>query len=344
MKGVLKMEQFQQQINAIIENKEAMVLATLIHVEGSSYRKTGATMLLNKDETTIGMISGGCLEEDLYARSEALFGTGKSEVHQYDLSSEDDLGWGLGAGCNGVISILIRDIDEAFRESFMTLSKHLIAKEPVLFIQSIQYSTYTLYSKSKKMFGNQSLSCTEEFDSIFDQVSPFTRFNCIKEIDNGKYFLQIFWPERSLYIIGAGSDARPLAKLAGEIGFLVHVLDWRESLCTNEHFPKAHSLRSGEIVHLLKTTEFHPFDSVVIMTHNFQQDKSIIAELQHQELFYLGVLGSKKRAERLINGILPDHLHSPVGISIGADGPHEIAISIVAELIAERERKIAWKL
>lgn len=149
-------------------------------------------------------------------------------------------------------------------------------------------------------------------------------------------YFQLIWPRPALYIIGAGVDARPLARLAGNVGYAVHLFDSRSALCNEIHFPTAVSFQVGDTEKLIDNISLSPLDSVVIMTHDFQLDAKLMHRLRAHQLLYLGILGSKKRTERLLGEEIPNWIHSPIGLSIGADGPEEIAVSIVAELIAVR--------
>ena len=119
------MEDFQQLILEVLKDSKPSALVTIVNVEGSAYRREGASMVIKEDDSQFGVLSGGCLEKDLHYRAKEIFITGKSDIFKYDLSAEDDLGWGLGAGCNGIISVIIRNIDNRFRMSLLTLSKHL---------------------------------------------------------------------------------------------------------------------------------------------------------------------------------------------------------------------------
>ena len=124
------MEPIQQMIETLLNDSQPAVLATIVHVEGSAYRKEGAWMLIGDSNSQMGMISGGCIESDLHSRAQKLINTGKTEVVQYDYSAEDDVGWGRGAGCNGIVSVLIRDIDEKFRDTLTSLHKDLPQRIP----------------------------------------------------------------------------------------------------------------------------------------------------------------------------------------------------------------------
>lgn len=323
-------------IETILNDNDAVVLAMIVHVEGSAYRKEGSWMLFQEDETRLGVISGGCIESDLQIRAQKLFHTGQVEVVQYDLSAEDDLGWGRGAGCNGVVTVFIRDVDAAFIQFLHCTKQKLLAKEPVLFIQSME--TFHHYGGMMQC-GRQYGQLEEGIQFEWDVTTPFQQQSGQEKIHGEALYCQLIWPTPNLYIIGTGEDARPLARLAHEVGYAVHLLDWRPSMCNETHFPTAMSFRTGNIGQLLETIDLSPLDSIIIMTHDFQKDVDIIQKLQDIRLLYLGILGSKKRTARLFGGAIPKGIYSPVGLSIGADGPAEIAVSIVAELIAVRRRK-----
>lgn len=324
-------------IDIILNADGPVVLAMIVNVVGSAYRKEGSWMLFQRDGTQFGVISGGCLENDLQSRAKDLFETEKVEVVQYDLSAEDDLGWGRGAGCNGVVSVLIRDIDQEFRRFLYVTHQQLLAKEPVLFIQSMNiFNDYGGITQNGHRYGNRK----DDLPVKIDTTIPFQHQAGQENISDYRFFFQMLWPEPSLYIIGAGADARPLARLAQSVGYTVHLLDWRQSLCNETHFPTTLSFRIGDVGQLLETIQFSPLDSIVIMTHDFQRDMKIIQQIRHIPLLYLGILGSKKRTRRLVGEEIPEWIHSPIGLSIDADGPEEIAVSIVAELIAVRRRKM----
>ncbi|MBS4202005.1 XdhC family protein [Bacillus sp. FJAT-49732] len=324
-----------------IEHNQPTVLAQIVNVDGSSYRKEGAWMLLEEDGSKIGVISGGCLENDLKYRASELFSTGRVEIVRYDLSSEDDLGWGVGAGCNGVVSVLLRDIDDGFRHSLISLKEQLNKMEPVLYIQSlIHFEQYAFSTKTNYFFGHFPFEIPKVFIEKLHTTPLLSHYAELKSFKNEPFFLQIIWPKPNLYIIGAGEDVRPFAHLASNTGYSVHILDWREAYCTRNYYPFAQSLRIGEPDYLLKGIPLSNLDSVVIMTHDFQRDRKVLEHLKELQLFYIGILGSKKRTERLMGGKIPDWLHSPVGLKIGAEGPKEISISIMAELIQSRRRKL----
>lgn len=154
------------------------------------------------------------------------------------------------------------------------------------------------------------------------------------------FYVQRYNPKPRLIVLGAGPDAKPLVRTAAQSGFAVTLWDWRESLCCKEQFPQADECIVGSPALLGSDLHLRPSDAVVLMTHHFQHDRVLLEAMLQKDIFYLGILGPRRRTSRLLGGtIIPEHVHSPIGLPIGADGPEEIAISIMAEIIS----KLRWK-
>lgn len=147
-------------------------------------------------------------------------------------------------------------------------------------------------------------------------------------------YVHCFEPRPTLFIFGAGEDAKPLVSLAKETGFFVTVCDWREGLCTPVRFPEADRCIIGFPKEIMSSISIKKQDFIMIMTHHFKRDQELLEILQNCPCRYLGVLGSRHRTSRLLGGIdKPNWICSPAGLSIGAEGPSEIAVSIMAEMI-----------
>lgn len=327
------MQEIPSFIETILQDDHRTVLAMIVDIDGSAYRKEGAWMIFKEDGTRSGMISGGCLENDLQERAKQLFHTGKTELKSYDMSAEDDIGWGRGAGCNGIVYVLLRDVDDKFKQALKKMHLTLQQKEPVLFIQSME-------NFERYYFQHPASASFDAFPKKWTSIKPFGNIAGQQSIENHPCYIQLIWPQAHIYIIGAGADARPLVSLAADAGFIVHVFDWRTEYCKQKHFPKAAQIHDGNLVEQVAKIPFSALDSVIIMTHDFQYDLALVHYLKKIDLFYCGILGSKKRTARLMDGEVPVQIQSPVGLSIGADGPVEIAISIVAQLIAKKRGKL----
>ena len=290
------------------------VLATIIQLKGSAYLREGTSMLIKKDGTFTGIISAGCLETDLLHHSQRVFESKKAETIVYNLENNEDLDWGVSTGCNGVLYILLEYVDHKLKESLLCI-KDTIAEGKESTYQRVLSNEWILldsYFLSKNSFEYESLR--------YSQTSNYVS-------------TQKFSPKPRLIIFGAGSDVHPVVSLAVQTGFSVTVCDWRESLCNEHTIPEADQYIIGFPKEIEKQISFKKDDYVIIMTHNFQRDKEILSFIKNESLCYLGILGSRTRTAKLFDDDIPKNIHAPVGLSIGAIGPYEIAVSIIAELI-----------
>ena len=151
-----------------------------------------------------------------------------------------------------------------------------------------------------------------------------------------------------LYLVGGGHVAFHLGRLASTVGFRVHVVDDREKFASKERFPDAVEAVVNNIPEWLETTELPPHAYVVILTRGHRHDLDALRALATRSFRYLGLIGSKAKVARLYDALhhegveidAPERLHAPVGLDIGAITPEEIAVSILAELIATKYGKI----
>ncbi|GAA0393731.1 XdhC family protein [Paenibacillus motobuensis] len=317
------MEDLHRILEAIQDNGQRSVLATITHVEGSAYRKEGALMLFFEDGSQIGVLSAGCLETDLAARVPEILAAGVSCGFVFDVQSLEHLSWGEETGCGGVIHVTMEPVNGVLLEHLRTLKDCLDQHTEVKIIKKISpdrsVSDYAFVSGKERFFG--------EWRGGFPQ-------DLMELAVSEGYFIHTYYPKPRLTIFGAGPDARPLAAFAAAAGFSVTVSDWRPAWCNRSYFPDVDTLLVGfpeETVDMIQSTSN---DYVVVMTHNFRRDQQLLRLLSERQLCYLGFLGPRHRMERLLNGNpAPENLRSPVGIAIGAEGPVEIAVSILAELI-----------
>jgi len=322
------------------------VLATIIRVEGSAYRKEGTSMLFRGDGKQIGLLSAGCLETDLSYQVQDVLHQRTAKTVVYDLREEDDLTWGQGAGCNGVISVLLEPIDACLREHLCKLKFHLNSGNRVMVIKRLaaddSVSDYLFMTDDQQLFGKWHGRVPSQIKKLLNdiqQTSPKSGVTFFPKL-SAEFYIHCFEPKPKLIVFGAGRDTVPLVKMAAQAGFSVLVSDWRSSLCKEEFFPDADQIIEGFPGEVISMLALSKLDSILILTHHFQRDREILNLLKGQKLRYLGVLGSKARTQRLLDGReIPPEINSPVGLPIGAEGPEEIAVSIVAELIQRQRLK-----
>ncbi|MDV2684050.1 XdhC family protein [Alkalihalophilus lindianensis] len=328
-------------LQSVRTSEQKMVLATIIDVEGSAYRKEGTMMLVFEDNLQIGLLSGGCLENDILLRAAEVFKDQQSRTLFYDMKSDDDTSWGLNNGCNGKITISLEYVDAKLKKHLELLDKYINQGVPVLHIKKLSHSNSVLSSifipAHHPQFGDLN---HDELISVSSTIFENNINHKLFKKDLNRYFVQVFHPKPRLIIFGAGPDVRPLAEIAVKTGFYTVVTDWRPDYCTPMHFPTAHEVILEGPSKLLKSHPLTSKDSVIIMTHHFQKDQEILQSLIQENLTYLGVLGPRKRTQQLLNKEkIPEHLYSPIGLAIGAKGPDEIAISIIADVIKTYREK-----
>ncbi len=297
------------------------VLATLVTVEGSSYRRPGARLLVSDDGIRIGSVSGGCLEEDILERARKVAANGVPQLAVYDTTTENDLIWGVGLGCHGVVQVLIERLPlrPAWADAVCRSLKEGQPTELAVVWRSggsVALGTYLINDKL----------ITDNDASDEDR----------------KIYLETVSPPQQLAIFGAGDDARPLARLAKDIGWSVTVADPRLAFATLKRFPGADSLVCAPPDELVAQVAPGASALAVVMTHRYVHDLPILRSLLTRPLAFLGLLGPKKRADKILDDLaaggfdvtpaMRARLHAPVGLDIGGDTPDEVALSIVAEI------------
>jgi len=330
-------------LDMIGRSDDRCVLATITHVEGSAYRKEGATMLIMEGGLRIGMLSGGCLERDIVHRAEELLRAETSHTYVYDMRHEDDLTWGLGTGCNGLVHVLLEPIHRRMR--------HLIRKLKLCLDQGIPVTGFKRLDEARTATDNWFIPERElpPFGYWKGELPELQYFSegegsRLRPMNQNSLVVQTYLPQPRLILFGAGEDAKPLAALAARVGFSITVADWRPAYCNKSHFPDADTLLIGSPDEIQQQLHICNNDFAVVMSHNFERDKQVIRILLRYPIKYIGVLGPRHRTVRLLDGSeVPDNVHSPVGLSIGAEGPEEIAISIMGDLIRVKRSIVVQK-
>lgn len=334
---------------------EKAALATIVKTKGSTYRRPGARMLMTSDGQMLGSISGGCLEGDVFEHAKKVMNSGEPVVLSYDTSSDDDVVWGLGLGCNGVVNVLVESLRQMPKYlSFLSdclepkrcgVLATVFRTEGEIGIKVGSRMTITEDGSSSVINENQSLQSAIESDA---KNAIRNGHSIIKEYElpGGKVevFIEVVQSPMPLVIFGAGHDAIPVVRLAKELGWHVTVVDGRPAFASKERFPQADNviLSTPEDVH--KNVSLDPRGAAIIMTHNYNHDVTILRQILPQPLRYLGVLGPKKRTQKTLGdlrkeGIGPSedqvsNVYSPVGMDIGAETPEEIALAIIGEIQA----------
>ncbi|MDT3425913.1 xanthine dehydrogenase accessory factor [Paenibacillus forsythiae] len=299
-------------VNRIKIDEAPAVLATLIGVEGHSYRKAGAIMLFHEDGT-IGSLSPGCLESDLQLRTEEVWKSGMPETVEYDMLSQDDFSWGEAVGCGGKIKVVLEPVAGELRNLLVEAHGIIISGESVILRRSRTGGRYTYSLESAAAVQEKAAA------SNWSEAS----------------FATLLVPKPRLVLFGPGNDARPIADLAVRAGFRVAVADWREGSLRHDFAASERIICSP--AEAADKLHIGSRDYVLICSHQLQRDRIFIEHVIKHKPCYIGIIGSKARIGMLLDGLdAPETLHAPVGLPIGGEGPEEIAVSIVAEMIQVR--------
>jgi len=338
------------------EGGEAL-LATVVSVSGSTYRRPGARMLLTPTGRLAGSVSGGCLEGDIQQKAWWRTRDGAAVV-SYDSTDEDeDVVWGFGLGCNGVVRVLLERVSPPSPGPLDFLAACLHGRRPGV-IATVFASDGPVAHMGQRLLLDASgiidssitdaaLSVRLEEDARAVLRAGQSRAQTYG-LPNGTadVFLEAVQPPLPLVVFGAGHDALPLVRLAKEMGWHVTVVDTRAARARPERFPDADSMIACPADAVTAHVPLSAHTMAVVMTHNYPDDKRVLRALLASPAAYIGQLGPAKRTERLLAEIADDgftitdahraRLHGPVGLDLGADSPEGIALSVVAEIQAAR--------
>jgi len=325
-------------------------LATVVHVDGSSYRRAGARMLITEEGKLTGAISGGCLEGDALRKARLAMAEQKPMLVTYDTTDDDDAKFGVGLGCNGVIQILIEPLRTEnnpvnFFRSFLSKRERavLVTVFNMADRHSVQYGTCMFIENDGQVTGN---IANKQFAGILTSDGSHVLKHGKRSEKNYRNhngftcFIELLEPAVSLVIAGAGNDAMPLIQIAKVLGWSVTLADGRANYNTSERFPLADRLIIARPEDVLRKITVDSRTVFMLMTHNYNYDMSLLKELLPINLPYIGVLGPKKRLLRMLEElvqlpdeyVIPANVHGPAGLDIGSENAEEIAIAIIAEI------------
>jgi xanthine/CO dehydrogenase XdhC/CoxF family maturation factor len=316
-------------------------LATVVRVRGSAYRREGARILVRDDGSYECLLSGGCLEPAVVDTARRVIATGTPALVQYDL--DDDSVWSLGIGCSGAIDVLIERLehDEMSRSWFSALERG----DAAVLVKPLNGSTSRLLVRADEAAGTLGDAALDREAVVRARRRLETTYPRAgtETIGGADYFFDVSTPPPALVLFGAGHDVVPLADQAWALGFRVTVVDVREAFLQAERFPHAtmvaaHFTRFAEAVPLTANSY------VVTMNHHLERDREALRFALDSPAPYVGVLGPRSRLQKLLDGLAAGgyvadpgalaRVRSPVGLALGAETPEEIAVSILAEILA----------
>jgi len=341
-------------------------LATVVHVEGSSYRRAGARMLITEDGQLTGAISGGCLEGDALRKARLVMAQNKPMLVTYDTTDDDDAKFGIGLGCNGIIHILIEPISAAKPTNPIQLFKLFLSRrEPVVLItlftmndkQAPQPGTCLLLTQAGNIKGAFPDETIKDM-LLADANDVLVNGNSVTKTyiygDKFTCFIELLQPTVSLVIFGAGNDAIPLVQLAAVLGWHIYMVDGRSNYAIPERFPLAKKIIIAKPENALSQIDIDERTVIILMTHNYNYDLAVLKQLLPLQIPYVGALGPKKRLHRMLDELRDEgmeitdeylaSIYGPAGLDIGSENADEIALSIIAEMQAVLKNRVGTSL
>ncbi len=349
-----------KEIQIIIENlKKASelgiktALATVANVYGSSYRRTGARMLIREDGYWFGSVSGGCLEGDVIDKAKDVIKSGKVQLFKYDTRQNAKNAFGMGYGCNGLLEILIEPIEYDENNQSLSMLNLLLEEQQIQGLSTVFYTEDDEIAVLGERFhsgGTSFISDTKMANMIENDLKTAIKANetisKTYKIGNKKIKVlhEVFQPKLNILIYGAVFHVVPFIRISNELGYNVHVTDSFEPIQPVWNFPNSEEINIINEKEVNKLIEKAPNLAVVFLTHNFFYIKEELPKVLKSDSPYVGILGSRKKTQKILkeaevneSNFTPGELakiHFPIGLDIGANTPEEIALSIIAEIRA----------
>ena len=319
----------------LAHNKVA--LATVIYVEGSSYRRAGARMLVQDNGIWIGGISGGCLEGDALKKANHCMARNKVEVVRYDTSKEDEEQIGAGLGCSGIIDVLLSPIVVGDNKNPIHILQSCVNDRKANCLVTIISSELDKLSAGEMHKYSTESKFPEQLTADINSALISGR-SSVKTYENLSVFIEILLPALNVVLFGSSYDIYPLLNIGKELGWHMHVV-------TNSAKASQKMKDLSEQIYPKDTTiPYDDYTAFVLMAHDYKTDKDNLAMALKTNVPYVGMLGPLKRKNKALDELKDNgqtftatqlhKLYSPIGLDIGSSTPEEIALAILAEIRA----------
>jgi xanthine dehydrogenase accessory factor len=349
MKQWLETREVLDRLAELRRTGQRAALATVVRVRGSAYRHEGAKLLVAEDGTTTGNVSGGCLEQDVREVALQVIRSGRPELRSYCSSADEIAAWDLGVGCEGQVDVYVERTDARPRERELLEGRRPFAVATIIGMRDAGSGMRLIVTDDG---AEGDVGSVELNRMVTAQARSLLRAgeSGVREIAGRSVFFDVLVPPPQLVLLGAGDDARPLARFAADVGFRVVVVDRRPGYLTRDRFPAAADLVQSGGDGLAQAL---PLDSDcygVVMNHNFADDLAYLRALLRSSVAYIGMLGPRQRTERMLRNLAAEgsvddaRVYGPVGLDIGTDGAEQVALAVIAEVLAVRSGRHARSL
>jgi xanthine/CO dehydrogenase XdhC/CoxF family maturation factor len=318
--------------------REPFLIATVVGVRGSAYRRPGARMLVTRERWIAGSVSGGCLEGDLVHKGFWRIADGRPAIVTYDSRDDDD-----AVGCNGAVDVLLELATDGPLDPLGLIRLGRESQQRIALATVIRGDV----GGRVALVGDGAIYGNLADPAVHARACEAVRSAKRTQLVDDDLLVEIIEPPPRLFILGGGHDAVPLAALARAVGWDVMVCLPHARPVARERFRdvRGYVFGDGDDIRDAIDASYRAF--AVVMNHQFEQDKASLAALVGSRAAYIGMLGPRHRTVKMLAelGIAGDaRLHAPVGLALGAETPEEIALAIVAEVQAVRMQAAATRL
>lgn len=336
-------------VKTVLAEDSPAILATVVGVEGSAYRRPGAKMVVEESGTGLGHITAGCLEDEVFELASEVLSDGEGRIETYDLMEDDDDVWGLGVGCNGIIDILIEPIDASFKPMVSAFEND----EPIGVITVLEgdvaLGTKGYYDPDEddvesSVFPDWLREATRDPARELMETGGSDTIELDTDAGSAVVFIDSIIPASHLLVVGSGHDVGPVVELGKKNDFRVTVAGFRGATDLTDRFPRADETVTTAPTALDANVELTEETYAVVMTHNFIDDRLALEQLIDAGIAYIGLMGPRERFEEMQDEFEAEDrvfsdaeltvLYTPIGLDLGGGSPYQIATSIIAEILA----------
>ena len=325
-------------------------LATVVRVRGSAYRHEGAKLAVAEDGTTAGNVSGGCLEQDVREVALQVIRNGKPQLKSYCSSVDEIAAWDLGVGCEGQVDVYVERAEARPGERALLDGRSAFVVCTLLDGKRETGNGTELVVTAASAEGDLGAADLNRKATTRARELLGTGDSGIHAIAGQSIFFDVLVPPPQLVVLGAGDDARPLVRFAADVGFRVVVVDRRPGYLTVDRFPAAAALIQSAGDELGAALPLDAECYAIVMNHNFADDQGYVRALLKTSVAYVGMLGPRQRTDRILRNLAAEgptdegRVYGPVGLDIGTDGAEQVALAVIAEILAVRSGRRARSL
>ncbi|MBI4307378.1 MAG: XdhC family protein [Chloroflexi bacterium] len=334
---------------ALLEQGQPFVMAWVVRTRGSTPQKPGAMLLVRRNGSIVGTLGGGCVEAEVWARCRDLMERGGGPTFSaFHLS--DDLAAQSGMVCGGSMDIFVDPA--AARPDFLPIAREVVrayeGQGSVALATALSGPSLGAYLLLREDGARTGTLGSAELDALAVESAQAHIHRGTVELladeDGTEVFVEGFTCPPTVIVAGGGHIALALYELGQLLGFRFIIIDDRPQFASRERFPQALDLIVGDYAEAFRNTPITPGAYIVIATRGHKHDDDALREAVRSPARYVGLVGSQRKViliyrQLLGEGIPAERLrrvHAPVGLRIGARTPHEIALSILAEMVTER--------